>query len=248
MLDESRHGAADRRPVRSVHAARAHPPALHQHRGSRHLDHDRRFRAGLPHASGNEHHRAAGRGGRPLRAGRRRRLALAGERRPLDQPQPAGRRRAVRRLPAAHAALRFAPSLVVNGLGLRVGKIGAAARRRHHAGVGGAARVRRDQRGRRVTGGGVQLQFSNLAVSASGAQGDNGIAQGIMRDTGYPPSRLLAGARDPGARRRGAGLAHRGRRHGPMVDRHPEGLRAAVPGADRLRHRHAAGPAGASRC
>ena len=27
--------------------------------------------------------------------------------------------------------------------------------------------------------GGVQLQFSNLAVSTSGAQGDNGIAQGV---------------------------------------------------------------------
>ena len=33
----------------------------------------------------------------------------------------------------------------------------------------------------------MQLQFSNLAVSASGAQGDNGIAQGIMRDTGPTP-------------------------------------------------------------
>ena len=33
----------------------------------------------------------------------------------------------------------------------------------------------------------MQLQFTNLAVSASGGGGDNGIAQGIMRDTGPQP-------------------------------------------------------------
>ena len=83
--------------------------------------------------------------------------------------------------------LRFAPSLVVNGLGLRVGKrsgplldagitLESVALHVFAAIDGGGARS-----------GGVQLQFSNLAVSASGAGGDNGIAQGIMRDTGPTP-------------------------------------------------------------
>src|SRR6185369_17621392 len=36
-------------------------------------------------------------------------------------------------------------------------------------------------------GGGVQLQFSELAVGASGGGGSNGIAQGLMRDTGPKP-------------------------------------------------------------
>ena len=83
--------------------------------------------------------------------------------------------------------LRFAPSLVVNGLGLRVGKssgplldagitLESIALHAYGAIDGGGAKS-----------GGVQLQFSNLAVSASGAQGENGIAQGIMRDTGPTP-------------------------------------------------------------
>lgn len=83
--------------------------------------------------------------------------------------------------------LRFAPSLVVNGLGLRVGKssgplldagitLESIALHVFAAIAGGGAKS-----------GGVQLQFSNLAVSASGAQGENGIAKGVMRDTGPTP-------------------------------------------------------------
>ncbi len=83
--------------------------------------------------------------------------------------------------------LRFTPSLVVNGLGLRVGKssgplldagitLESIALHVYAAIDAGGAKS-----------GGVQLQFSNLAVSASGAQGENGIAQGIMRDTGPTP-------------------------------------------------------------
>jgi len=83
--------------------------------------------------------------------------------------------------------LAFTPSLVVNGLGLRVGKSSGPLL---DAGItiesialyvfaaidsGGA------------WSGGVQLKFSNLAVSASGAGGENGIAKGIMRDTGPTP-------------------------------------------------------------
>jgi hypothetical protein len=83
--------------------------------------------------------------------------------------------------------LRFAPSLVVNGLGLRVGKSSGPLL---DAGItleSVALHVFAAIDGSGARSGGVQLQFSNLAVSASGAQGENGIAQGIMRDTGPTP-------------------------------------------------------------
>jgi hypothetical protein len=83
--------------------------------------------------------------------------------------------------------LRFAPSLVVNGLGLRVGKSSGPLL---DAGItleSVALHVFAEIDGSGARSGGVQLQFSNLAVSASGAQGENGIAQGIMRDTGPTP-------------------------------------------------------------
>ncbi len=86
-------------------------------------------------------------------------------------------------------ALSFAPSLAVNGVGLRIGKssgplldVGLTLES-----IALHAFAKIDAGG--VKGGGVQLQFSNLAVSAGGAQGDNGIAQGIMRDTGPTPPR-----------------------------------------------------------
>lgn len=83
--------------------------------------------------------------------------------------------------------LRFEPSLVVNGLGLRVGKRSGPLL---DAGItleSIALHVFAAITAAGVKGGGVQLQFSNLAVSASGAKGDNGIAQGVMRDTGPTP-------------------------------------------------------------
>lgn len=83
--------------------------------------------------------------------------------------------------------LRFAPSLVVNGLGLRVGKSSGPLL---DAGItleSVALHVFAAIDGSGARSGGVQLQFSNLAVSASGAQGENGVAQGIMRDTGPTP-------------------------------------------------------------
>ena len=89
-------------------------------------------------------------------------------------------------IPAA-GPLAFKPSLTVNGLGLRVGKssgplldagitIESIALHVYAAIDGGGAHS-----------GGVQLQFANLAVSAGGAGGNNGIAQGVMRDTGPTP-------------------------------------------------------------
>jgi large repetitive protein len=85
--------------------------------------------------------------------------------------------------------LAFEPSLTVNGVGLRIGKSSGplldfgisldsiALHAFAELNKGGAR------------SGGVQLQLSNLGVSTGGAQGQNGIAQGIMRDTGPTPPR-----------------------------------------------------------
>ncbi|MBI5721697.1 MAG: hypothetical protein HZC37_28825 [Burkholderiales bacterium] len=90
-------------------------------------------------------------------------------------------------MPSAGTA--FAPSLAVDGVGLRVAKSSGplidaglsieSVALHVFAAVGGAT----------GTSGGVQLQFSNLAVSAASSGGNNGIAQGIMRDTGPTPPR-----------------------------------------------------------
>ncbi|HSC90825.1 MAG TPA: DUF6603 domain-containing protein [Gaiellaceae bacterium] len=89
-------------------------------------------------------------------------------------------------VPAA-GPLRFEPSLTVNGLGLRIGKTSGplvdvgvtlesiALHTFARLGVGVPK------------GAGIQLAFANLAVSASGASGGNGIASGILRDSGSQP-------------------------------------------------------------
>lgn len=83
-------------------------------------------------------------------------------------------------------AFQFKPSLVVDGVGLRIGKssgplldIGLT--------LESIALLAYAEIGAGPPSGGVQLQFSNLAVPTGGAQGDNGIAQGVMRDTGPTP-------------------------------------------------------------
>lgn len=83
--------------------------------------------------------------------------------------------------------LSFEPSLVVNGVGLRIGKqsgplldLGVTLES-----IAVHAFAQLDLAGARS--GGAQLQLTNLAVSASGASGGNAIAQGIVRDTGPQP-------------------------------------------------------------
>ncbi|OYT89030.1 MAG: hypothetical protein CFE46_00930 [Burkholderiales bacterium PBB6] len=85
--------------------------------------------------------------------------------------------------------LAFSPSLVVNGLGLRVGKAtgplldtGLSIETVALHLYGGI-----DSTG--LTGAGIQLQFQNLAVPMAGAGGNNPIAQGLMRDSGPTPPR-----------------------------------------------------------
>jgi large repetitive protein len=83
--------------------------------------------------------------------------------------------------------LKFTPSLTVNGVGLRIGKssgplldFGITLES-----IALHTFLKVDLTG--LAGWGVQLQFSNLAVSTSGAGGNNGIAQGMLRDTGSTP-------------------------------------------------------------
>jgi hypothetical protein len=87
----------------------------------------------------------------------------------------------------ASATPSFTPRLAVNGVGLRVGKLSGplldfgitvesvALHTFAEIGAGG------------VTGSGLQLQLTNLAVAASGASGGNSIAAGIVADTGPQP-------------------------------------------------------------
>ena len=84
-------------------------------------------------------------------------------------------------------ALAFSPSLVVNGLGLRIGSTNGPLLDTVLTLDSVALHVYAAIDGSGPRSGGVQIQLSNLAVAADGAQGDNTIAQGIMSDTGSSP-------------------------------------------------------------
>ncbi len=87
------------------------------------------------------------------------------------------------------SSLAFAPSVTVNGIGLRVSRksgplldvgvtLGSVA-----VHLFGAVRPG-------LLSGGVQLQLSDLAVGVSGAKGGNPIGQGLMADAGKGPNKL----------------------------------------------------------
>lgn len=83
--------------------------------------------------------------------------------------------------------LQFEPSLTVNGVGLRVGKTSGPLL---DFGVSLESIAFHTFARLGLTGakaGGLQLQFSNLAVSASGASGGNSIASGLLKDSGSQP-------------------------------------------------------------
>ncbi len=92
-------------------------------------------------------------------------------------------------IPAVAALPTFAPALAVHGLGLRVGKAGGAlvdsGIRIDSVGVHVYAVIDADG----AQAGGAQVQFSGLAVPTTGAGGNNGIAQSVMRDAGPTPPR-----------------------------------------------------------
>ncbi|MGI9052148.1 MAG: DUF6603 domain-containing protein [Ilumatobacteraceae bacterium] len=85
------------------------------------------------------------------------------------------------------APLSFTPTLVVNGLGLRIGSSNGPLLDTGIALDSVALHVFAEIDASGPRSGGVQIQLSNLAVSTGGAQGDNAVAQGIMRDTGPQP-------------------------------------------------------------
>lgn len=87
--------------------------------------------------------------------------------------------------------IRFTPSLAVNGVGLRIGKSAGplldTGLTLESIALHVFARIAAGASQGEQLSGGVQLQFSNLAVSAGSAKGDNGIAQGVVKDTGSNP-------------------------------------------------------------
>ena len=85
--------------------------------------------------------------------------------------------------------LAFQPSLAVNGLGLRLGRSNGPLINAGLSIESVALHVCAAINASGFTDGGIQLQFSNLAVSPAGAGGQNGIAQGVLRDTGPTPPR-----------------------------------------------------------
>ena len=109
---------------------------------------------------------------RALGTARGRRVALAGERRLLDRRQPARRRRGLRRVPRpgrrrAGASHR---SSTVWGVGLRIGRTSRAAARHRPDARSRSPCTRSPTSASRAVSGGAQVQFTNLAVSAAGAQ------------------------------------------------------------------------------
>lgn len=87
--------------------------------------------------------------------------------------------------------LAFRPMLVVEGVGLRLGRRSGplldAGVTLESIALHAYAEIDAAGPGSPFRGGGVQLQFSGLAVGATGGGGSNGIAQGLMRDTGPKP-------------------------------------------------------------
>ena len=86
--------------------------------------------------------------------------------------------------------LAFSPLLVVEGLGLRIGKSSGplleAGLTLESIALHAFAEID-PAASDPFKGAGVQIQFSGLAVEATGGGGSNGIAQGVMRDTGPTP-------------------------------------------------------------
>lgn len=87
--------------------------------------------------------------------------------------------------------LAFKPMLVVEGVGLRLGRRSGplldAGVTLESIALHAYAEIDPTGDGSPFKGGGVQIQFSGLAVGATGGGGSNGIAQGLMRDAGPKP-------------------------------------------------------------
>ncbi|HEY1366381.1 MAG TPA: hypothetical protein VGF23_04685, partial [Gaiellaceae bacterium] len=82
---------------------------------------------------------------------------------------------------------KFEPTLDVLGVGLRIGKSSGPLLDFGITLESVALHTYAELNLAGAKSGGVQLQFTNLAVSASGASGGNGIASGLLKDTGSQP-------------------------------------------------------------
>ena len=97
------------------------------------------------------------------------------------------------RVGPAVAAFAFEPGISVNGLGIRVAREEKPLLEAGSVSIGSVALHVFGQVGGGPLAGGVQLQLTNLAAgvgSAGGAGGGNGVAKGLLSDTGSGSQRL----------------------------------------------------------
>jgi hypothetical protein len=87
-------------------------------------------------------------------------------------------------------AFTFAPSVSVNGVGLRFTKNAEPLLQVGEVSLGSIAVHLFGRVGSAPLAGGVDVQLSDLAVGVAGAQGGNPVAQGIMNDSGQGSSAL----------------------------------------------------------
>ena len=94
------------------------------------------------------------------------------------------------RVGPAVGAFTFAPGVSVNGVGVRVARNERPLLSTGSLSLGSVALHVFGQVGSGPLAGGVQLQLSALATGVGGASGGNGVAQGLMSDTGSGSKRL----------------------------------------------------------
>ena len=84
----------------------------------------------------------------------------------------------------------FVPAISVNGIGIRVARRDKPLLQAGSVSVGSIALHVFGQVGGGPLAGGVQLQLTNLAAGLGGAGGGNGVAKGLMSDTGSGSQKL----------------------------------------------------------
>ena len=87
-------------------------------------------------------------------------------------------------------AFAFVPGISVNGVGLRIARDGRPLLDTGSFSVGSVALNVFAQFSGSARAGGAQIQLSELAAGVGGAGGGNGVAQGILGDSGSGPNRL----------------------------------------------------------
>ncbi|HEV7574746.1 MAG TPA: DUF6603 domain-containing protein, partial [Caldimonas sp.] len=109
---------------------------------------------------------------------------------PAGAPVPDGIVIDVLRAGPGGADFAFAPGISVNGVGLRVARSERPLLDTGSFSIGSVALHVFAHVDASTKSGGVQLQLSGLAAGVAGAGGGNGVAQGILGDSGKGPSKL----------------------------------------------------------